>query len=387
MRDALVVAAIAAGYGGLVGAAGLLLLPVLRRRPVRAGVAVAVLVGPAAIVVAVVGAGAAMFVSGYDVMVVVVAALVAAVVGLAMATMLARRLMAGSAELTEAVRRFGRDGAFVRPAAPASAELTALAGELDAALTALAESRRRERELEAARRDLVAWVSHDLRSPLAGLRAMAEALEDGVAADPDRYHRQLREQTDRVTRLVDDLFELARLESGQAAPAYGPVPLPDVVSDALAGVTALAAGRGVTVTGAVRSEPPPVHGDVRGLARVVGNLLTNAVQHTPRGGAVAVEVSAAGDAAVLSVGDGCGGIPDGELARVFDVGWRGSAARTPGDGGAGLGLAIVRGLVEAHGGTVTAANTADGCRFEVRLPTGGPPGDRDPVVPVDTAPT
>ncbi len=149
--------------------------------------------------------------------------------------------------------------------------------------------------------------------------------ELAAAADPDRCHRQLREQTDRVTRLVDDLFELARLESGQAAPAYGPVPLPDVVSDALAGATAPAAGRGVTVTGAVRA------------------VLTNAVQHTP---------------------------PDGELARVFDVGWRGSAARTPGDGGAGLGLAIVRGLVEAHGGTVTAANTADGCRFEVRLPAG-----------------
>lgn len=370
MRDVLVVAAIAAAYGGLVGAAGLALLPALRRRPARTGVAVAVLVGPVAIVVAVVGAGAAMFVSGYDVMVVVVAALVAAVVGLAMATVLARRLVAGSAELTEAVRRFGRGGAFVRPAVAASTELGALAGELDAALTALAESRRRERELEAARRDLVAWVSHDLRSPLAGLKAMAEALEDGVAADPDRYHRQLREQTDRVTRLVDDLFELARLESGQAAPAYGPVPLPDVVSDALAGATALGAGRGVTVTGAVRSVPPPVHGDVRGLARVVGNLLTNAVQHTPPGGAVAVEVSVAGGAAVLSVRDGCGGIPDGELARVFDVGWRGSAARTPGDGGAGLGLAIVRGLVEAHGGTVTAANTADGCRFEVRLPAG-----------------
>ncbi|PZF81158.1 sensor histidine kinase [Jiangella anatolica] len=372
MRDVLVTAAIAATLSALAGGAALALLPVLRRRPARTGVAVAVLIGPVAIVVAVVGAGAGMFVSAYDVMVVVVAALVAAVVGLAMATVLARRLVAGSAELTEAVRRFGRDGAFVRPPAPAAAELDALAGELDAALTELARSRQRERELEAARRDLVAWVSHDLRSPLAGLRAMAEALEDGVAADPDRYHRQLREQTDRVTRLVDDLFELSRLESGQAAPAYGPVSLPDVVSDALAGATALAAGRGVTVTGSVTTTPPPVHGDVRGLARVAGNLLTNAVQHTPPGGTVAVEVSAAGGAAVVSVTDGCGGIPDGELARVFDVGWRGSAARTPGDdGGAGLGLAIVRGLVEAHGGTVTATNAAGGCRFEVRLPAAG----------------
>lgn len=371
MRDVLVVAAIAAAYSGLVGAAGLLLLPVLRRRPARDGVAAAVLLGPVAIVVAVVGAGAAMFVSGYDVMVVVVAGLVAAAVGLGLATVLARRLVAGSAELTAAVRRFGRGGAFVRPPAPATAELDALAGELESALTALEESRRRERDLEAARRDLVAWVSHDLRSPLAGLRAMAEALEDGVAADPARYHRQLREQTDRVTRLVDDLFELARLESGQAAPAYGPVTLPDVVSDALAGAAALAAGRGVTVTGSIAVVPPPVRGDVRGLSRVVGNLLTNAVQHTPPGGTVAVDVSVAPDApdALLSVTDGCGGIAPADLARVFDAGWRGSAARTPGDGGAGLGLAIVRGLVEAHGGSVTAANDGAGCRFEVRLPT------------------
>jgi signal transduction histidine kinase len=359
-----VVSAIAASCSGLAGVIGLLVVPALRRRSVRVAFAAVALLSTVAFLAGVVGAGAAMFLSGYDVMVVAVAAAVAAPVTLGVATLLARQVVGGSAALRAAVRDLSRDGSFVAPSAPATAELAALSAELTEAVAALDASRRREREL-------VAWVSHDLRSPLASLRVMAEALEDGMVADPSRYHKEIRLQTDRLAGMVDDLFELARIDAGDAVLAATPLSLPDLVSDALASADPVAAANGVRLTGRAAALPGQLCGDIRGLSRVVANLVTNAIQHTPAGGTVTVEVYGDGDLAALTVSDGCGGIPEHDLPRVFDVAWRGTPARTPaGENGSGLGLAIVRGLVHAHHGTVTVHNADAGCRFEVRLPVG-----------------
>jgi signal transduction histidine kinase len=235
-----------------------------------------------------------------------------------------------------------------------------------------AEAHERERLLESGRRDLVAWVSHDLRSPLAALRAMAESLEDGVAEDPARYHRQIRVEVDRLSALVDDLFELSRIQAGALRLSLERVSLADVVSDALAGAQPYAATRGVRVTGSADA-PVPVLADERELHRALGNLVVNAIRHTPADGVVEVSVRAEPGAAVLSVTDGCGGIPEADLPHVFEVAWRGQPARTPGpDSGAGLGLAIARGIVEAHHGRIGVRNVDGGCRFEVRLPAVGP---------------
>jgi signal transduction histidine kinase len=147
------------------------------------------------------------------------------------------------------------------------------------------------------------------------------------------------------------------------------VPVADLVSDALSGADALAKARGVRLAGTA-SGPIVVRADSRELSRVLTNLVLNAIRHTPADGTVAVHAGNADGAAVLAVTDGCGGIPDADLARVFDVGWRRTEARTPGpQSGAGLGLAIARGIVEAHAGSITVANTGPGCCFEVRLPS------------------
>ena len=146
----------------------------------------------------------------------------------------ARRLAAGRRRCASAARRLRRRRATTA-AAVGPAELDRAADELDATSRKLAESRERERRLEESRRELVAWVSHDLRTPLAGLRAMAEALEDGMADDPARYHRQIRAEVDRMVRMVDDLFELSRIHAGDAARCTPePVSLGDLVGDALA---------------------------------------------------------------------------------------------------------------------------------------------------------
>ncbi|PXY30878.1 sensor histidine kinase [Prauserella muralis] len=240
------------------------------------------------------------------------------------------------------------------------------------------EARERERAAEASRRELVAWISHDLRSPLSGIRAMAEALADGVVAEPDEvagYAQRINAEATRLSVMVDDLFELSRITAGALRLNLTAVPLREVVSDALAAQTPVAERKRVTVR-ADASEWPVVAGSDPELTRIVRNLISNAIRHTPPDGTVAVQIGVDGREALLAVDDGCGGIPEDEIGRVFDVAYRGTQARTPEpagtSAGGGLGLAIVKGLVEAHRGRIGVHNHGRGCRFEVRLPLAVP---------------
>jgi signal transduction histidine kinase len=237
------------------------------------------------------------------------------------------------------------------------------------------EARERERAAEASRRELVAWISHDLRTPLAGIRAMAEALADGVVSSPSEvagYAGRIGGETRRLSGMVDDLFELSRITAGALRLTMSQVALREVVSDVLAAQTPVAQRKRVRVLADAMIAPIVLGSDPE-LARVVRNLVSNAIRHTPPDGTVAVQIGVDGGDAVLAVDDACGGIPDAELGRVFDVAFRGSAARTPSRSGeeqvgGGLGLAIAKGLVEAHKGRINAHNHGPGCRFEVRLP-------------------
>ncbi len=237
---------------------------------------------------------------------------------------------------------------------------------------ALAESRAEAAALEQSRRELVAWVSHDLRTPLAGIRAMVEALEDRVVVDPetiDRYHRTIGVEVDRLTSLVADLFELSMIHAGTLRLELAPVPLDEVLSDVVAGGTLLARAKGVELSASLAGAPV-VRLAAPEMGRAVQNLIDNAIRHTPSGGTIRLEVAAdeASGSACVSVADGCGGIPDHDLDRVFELAYSGDVARTPGDGRAGLGLAVTRGLVEAQRGRVSVVNEDTGCRFTIRLP-------------------
>ncbi|MGH3882942.1 MAG: sensor histidine kinase [Pseudonocardiaceae bacterium] len=236
------------------------------------------------------------------------------------------------------------------------------------------EARARDRAAESARRELVAWISHDLRTPLAGIRAMTEALADSVVTDPDevaQYAQRIGQQTQRLTGMVDDLFQLSRISSGALRLTLSAIPLGEVVSEALAAESVTAARKGVRLQADAGSEWPVVQGSDPELARVIRNLLSNAIRHTPPDGTVVVAAGARDGQAWLRVDDACGGIPEHDLERVFDVAYRGNTARTPApadESGAGLGLAIARGLVEAHAGHIEARNHGPGCRFEILLP-------------------
>ncbi|MFD5231581.1 sensor histidine kinase [Streptomyces qaidamensis] len=366
MRDNLLIALYAFAGAAATGLAGAGVLRLIRRRSLTVSLAVVAAVGVVAMLAGTLAVAWAMFLSAHDLTVVTTVVAMAAVVSLATALLLGRWVVARSRELAVAARSFGDGGDFAAPDGPATAELAAVSRELAATSARLAESRERERALEASRRELVAWISHDLRTPLAGLRAMSEALEDGVAADPDRYLRQIRTEVERLNDMVGDLFELSRIHAGTLALTPTRISLYDLVGDALAGVDPLARAHGVRLVGG-RVEPVPVEVDGKEMSRVLGNLLVNAIRRTPADGTVAIAAERSPEGVVLSVTDGCGGIPEEDLPRVFDTGWRGTHARTP-PAGAGLGLAIVRGIVEAHQGRAVVRNIPGGCRFEVVLP-------------------
>jgi signal transduction histidine kinase len=372
--DQLTILLTTAAWSGGVAVVGGLVIWLGRRSSVRwltVGVAI---VAVLSVLAGTLATARAMFLSRHDLGVVVLVATVAGVVALLFALAVGTALARWSRDLQERMRAFGDSGEFPANAPSGPVEFEQLWQELRRTSAKLVESRDREVALEQSRRELVSWVSHDLRTPLAGLRAMTEALEDGLADDPARYHAQMRAEVERMVRMVDDLFELSRIHAGVMRLSPQSIPLGDVVSEALASADSVARARGVRLDGAV-DQGVLVSADPAGLSRVVSNLLMNAIRHTPADGVVEVQGRAVDAGVELSVTDGCGGLSEDDMARVFDVAWQGSTARTPdlahssGVAGAGLGLAIVKGIVEAHLGQVVVANHEPGCRFLVRLPT------------------
>lgn len=227
-----------------------------------------------------------------------------------------------------------------------------------------------QRRAESDRRGVIAAVSHDLRTPLTSIRAMVEAIDDGVVTDPEtvqRYHHAMRGELRHLTVLLDDLFMLSRLESGALTLQREPLDVDDMISDALEMSASVAARREIALTGRVEEDTPPIVVDARQMYRVLSNLLHNALQYTPRGGAILIHASRLSDGvsppqALVRVIDTGYGIELADLPHVFERTYRGEPSRkrdTPSDdegadAGAGLGLAIVKGIVIAHGGRVWA---------------------------------
>ena len=373
--DAIELSAIAAGVTLLGLAAGAVALHALRTRPIGSQIAALTLTTIASVMAGAFAASRAMFISSHDLGILAVVLLAAGTVGVASALLVGRQLGAASSSLVEVARRVGNDnpGATERSLTRAPQELAQLAHELEVMEQRLDTARLRERTLEASRRELVAWVSHDLRTPLAGMRAIVEAIDDRVVEDPEtiaRYCHTLREEVDRLTALVNDLFELSRTQAGVLRLQYERVSLGDLVSDAIAGSAPIAAAKGVKLEGRVIGPPPEVMASAPEVLRVLRNLLENAIRHTPSDGSVVVEAGVDDlqpEHVYVEVRDTGGGVPEADLPYVFEVAFRSDRARTPGTG-SGLGLAIAKGFAEAHSGDLTVTNANGGARFTLRLP-------------------
>ncbi len=250
-------------------------------------------------------------------------------------------------------------------------EISALAEAMDAMADRLGKSLERERALESQRRDLITAVSHDLRTPLSGLRAMIEAIDDGVVSDPgtiDRYVAEMRGSVDSLVVLIDDLFELVQVDAGVIEAESERARVGDVVRSALSACDAQATEKGLVLetrldgAGAAPCSPR--------LTRVVQNLLQNAIRHTPPDGTVVVEAHRGPGGVELSVADSGEGIEPEAIERIFEPFWSGDSARS--GEGSGLGLALAKRIVEALGGTIAVDSTPQrGSRFAIKLPEAG----------------
>jgi len=247
--------------------------------------------------------------------------------------------------------------------------LLATAGAALAAALAvrLAMEERSRREIEEARRRLVAAASHDLRTPLASLRLLVESIDDGVATGEtrDRYLKEIRTHVGVLSDLIDDLFELSRIEAGDISWTMRQIELGELIGDTVAAMRAPAAERGVSLA----AELPPgellASASAEKVQRVLFNLIQNAIRHTPTDGSVTVRARGAAGRVEVEVADDGEGIPAADGERVFEAFYRGDAAR--GEEGAGLGLAISRAIVEAHGGKIWLEEGAPGTRVHFTL--------------------
>ncbi len=359
----------------VVGAAGAFTMFALRRRSIATQTAVVAVASIGAVAVGAAVAAEEMFITPHDLATLAVILAAATTVGILIVLAYGWQAGVAARSLRDAARRIGEGDLRTPVARPPTAEfaqigdeLTAMTARIDAAIT-------HERAADRSRRELITWISHDLRTPLAAIRAVAEALEDDLIEDPEevaRYHRALRTEADRLADLVDDLFELSRINSGTLRLDLQPVSLTDLVSDSLAAASIVASAKQVRLDGTMSGEATDLLASTPEVTRALSNVLDNAIRHTPPGGTVSVEAGVDDGTAYVAVEDGCGGIPPGDLDRVFEPAFRGEPARTPreeGAGGAGLGLAIARGIVRAHRGDISVSNVGPGCRFIVRLPS------------------
>lgn len=377
-------AATAAGMrGGELAHLALLMLPAgaitalaaagLRRFLVRAPVA-AVLVAVAVIAVLVAVAnlavlGALMFVDPHDAALVGILLAYAAASGVAAALVVARTTTRAVGQLAEVARRLGDGDLRARVGAlGAGEELEVLARSLDDMAGRLGDSLAREREAESQRRNLVTAVSHDLRTPLAGLRAMVESIQDGVVSDAPtlrRYMAEMQRSVESLVELVDDLFELVQLDAASIDLESRRAALSDVVNSAASACRAQAFERGLIVETQL--------GDAAGtpcsprLTRVLQNLLQNAIRHTPADGTIRIEARSLPTSVEVVVADEGDGIPENALDKVFEPFWRADVSRsTP---GSGLGLAIAKRIVESLGGRIGVESEVHrGTRFAIELP-------------------
>jgi signal transduction histidine kinase len=230
----------------------------------------------------------------------------------------------------------------------------------------------KQRELDALRRDLVAWAGHDLRTPLASIRVLVEALADGMITDPlttQQYLAQAKKQVDKLSVLVDDLFQVSQLDAGGLTLYLEPASLSDLISDTLESFSGLAAQKQVALSGSAEAGIDPVTMDVQRLGRALNNLVSNALHHTPPGGRVILSASLAPGNVRVTVRDTGEGIAPDDLPHVFERFYRGDKSRNRAAGGAGLGLAIARGIIEAHEGSIRAESApGEGTVFTVTLP-------------------
>jgi signal transduction histidine kinase len=313
-----------------------------------------------------------MFINEHDLTLATILLVFAAGIAMALGYFLTTALTDQLQALNRGARAIARGQLHARVQVTGRDEIAQLAHTFNDMAAQLAEAARRQQEVDTLRRDLIAWVGHDLRTPLASVRAIVEALADQVVEDPatvDRYLRTAKRDISALALLIDDLFELAQLDAGGIKLDRQSNSLTDLISDTLESFSALAHEKGIQLSGSSEPGLDPVFMDARQVGRVLANLVGNAIRHTPAGGQVTVQARLRDNAIQVTVRDTGEGIRTEDLPRVFEQFYRGEKSRSRATGGAGLGLAIAKGIIEAHDGAIwVESEYGQGARFCFLLP-------------------
>lgn len=313
-----------------------------------------------------------MFASEHDLLLAIVLLVFAGGMAMALGYFLSSTVTERIDQLKSAAEKLAQGDLKTRVAVNGRDEVASLAVTFNQMAEQLQAADNKQRELESLRRDLIAWVSHDLQTPLTSMRAILEALSDGVVEDPEtvkRYLHTAQRDVNSLSALIDDLFQMAQLDAGGFPLNRADASLGDLVSDTLESFTQLAKGRAITLEGNVDSDVDPVHMDTQAIGRVLNNLIGNALRHTPANGRVSVWVRRASGRVEITVSDTGEGIQADDVPHIFERFYRGEKSRSRATGGAGLGLAIARGIVQAHGGDIRVeSETGKGAQFTFYIP-------------------
>jgi signal transduction histidine kinase len=296
-----------------------------------------------------------MFASEHDLLLATVLLVFAGGIAVALGVFFTSALIDRLTRLEAATRAIENGDLAARAEIPGRDEIAGLAKSFNRMAQRLQVADQKQKELESLRRDLVAWAGHDLRTPLASIRLLVEALADGVVTDPQTaqtYLLQAKKQVDTLSLLVDDLFQISQLDAGGMPLHPEPASLSDLISDTLESFSGLALQKNVILSGSAGDGIDPVNIDVQWMGRALNNLVSNALRHTPPGGNVTLCAERVEGGVSVSVRDSGEGILPNDLPHVFERFYRGEKSRSRASGGAGLGLAIVKGIVEAHGGSI-----------------------------------
>jgi signal transduction histidine kinase len=330
--------------------------------------AIAIVVAP--VLFALVLVGLLMFVPGKDAALVALLVAFVGIVAVVAAKRVADSIMSDVETIRDGLVAVGQGERELRIATRAEDEL----GELAAAANAMIERLRLEEEgrerMHAARREFVAAVSHDLRTPITSLRLLAEAVGDDIVDGDTRrgYLERMRTHIDALSALIDDLFELSRLEAGDISWSLERVPLGELVGETVEAMRVQAEAKGVAVLAEVPALLQPARANPEKLQRVLFNLIQNAIRHTPADGSVVVRAEPIADRIEIEIADSGTGIAVDEREHVFTAFYRGGADAARTGNGAGLGLAVSRAIVEAHGGQIWLPDSELGTRVRFSLP-------------------
>ncbi len=336
--------------------------------PRQLALAVAIAVTP--VLVALLVIGLLMVLSGHDVALVAAIVVAAGVLGAIAAKLIAGAILDDVESIRDGLGAVGRGQRDVVIETTARDELAELADAANAMIVRLRTEEAAREQSDAARRDLVAAVSHDLRTPITSLRLLAEAVDDEVVDGELRrtYLERMRTHIDILSTLIDDLFELSRLEAGDIRWSLERVPLDALVGETVEAMRLEAEAKGVSVAYEVSERLGAARANPEKLQRVLFNLIQNAIRHTPADGSVVVRAEPVADQIEIEVADDGDGIAPEERERVFTAFYRGGADAARTGGGAGLGLAVSRAIVEAHGGRIWLPDSSVGTRVRFSLP-------------------